>query len=137
MAEALKKGLEAENHCVSLAFEGRIGLEFASALEFDVIVLDPPAFAKNHAAIKAAVRGYKEINLSALRLLSPGGILATHSCSFHMSGDLLLETVLEAARDAHKQVRIIDVRRQDFDHPVLGGYPESHYLKSIWLQVLD
>lgn len=109
----------------------------ASHLSFDVVVLDPPAFAKNHAAIKSAVRGYKEINLSALRLLPPGGILATHSCSFHMSGDLLLATVLEAARDVRRPVRIIDVRRQDFDHPVLGGYPESHYLKSIWLQVLD
>lgn len=105
-------------------------------LTYDVIVLDPPAFAKSHSALKAAVRGYKEINLSALKLLSKGGILATHSCSYHMPEALLIETVLEAARDARKRLRILDVRRQDFDHPVLGGYPESHYLKSIWFQVM-
>jgi 23S rRNA (cytosine1962-C5)-methyltransferase len=104
---------------------------------FDVVVLDPPAFAKSHSALAAAVRGYKEINLSALRLLGPGGILATHSCSFHMPEQLFVETVLEAARDARRTVRIIDIRRQDHDHPVLAGYPESHYLKSLWLQVLE
>lgn len=104
---------------------------------FDVIVLDPPAFAKNHAAQAAAVRGYKEINLSALRLLGVGGILATHSCSFHMPENLFVETVLSAARDARRTVRINEVRRQDRDHPVLAGYPESHYLKSLWLQVLE
>ena len=104
---------------------------------YDVIVLDPPAFAKSHAAQKAAIRGYKEINLSAFRLLSPGGILATHSCSFHMPEDLFVETVTAAARDAHKTVRIMAVRSQDHDHPLLAGYPESHYLKSLWLQVVD
>lgn len=104
---------------------------------FDVVVLDPPAFAKSHSAQAAAVRGYKEINLSALRLLGPGGILATHSCSFHMPEQLFVETVLEAARDARRTVRIIDIRRQDYDHPVLAGYPESHYLKSLWLQILE
>jgi 23S rRNA (cytosine1962-C5)-methyltransferase len=105
--------------------------------KFDVIVLDPPAFAKSHAAQAAAARGYKEINLSAFRLLAPGGILATHSCSFHMPEELFIETVLAAARDAHRIVRILDVRRQDHDHPVLAGYPESHYLKSLWLQVVE
>lgn len=104
---------------------------------YDVIILDPPAFAKSHAAQATAVRGYKEINLSALRLLPPGGILATHSCSFHMPESLFIETVLAAARDARRTVRIIDVRRQDYDHPVLAGYPESHYLKSVWLQIMD
>lgn len=102
----------------------------------DVIILDPPAFAKNHSAQAGAVRGYKEINLSAFKMLEPGGILATHSCSFHMPETLFIETVLSAARDAHRQIRILDVRRQDFDHPVLAGYPESHYLKSLWLQVI-
>lgn len=103
---------------------------------YDVIVLDPPAFAKSHSAQAGAVRGYKEINLSALKMLESGGVLATHSCSFHMPEALFLETVLSAARDVHRTVRILDIRRQDFDHPVLGGYPESHYLKSIWLQVI-
>jgi 23S rRNA (cytosine1962-C5)-methyltransferase len=104
---------------------------------YEVIVLDPPAFAKSHSAIAAARRGYKEINLSALRLLAPGGVLATHSCSFHMSEELFVATVLEAARDAGRTVRIMALRRQDEDHPVLAGYPESHYLKSLWLQALD
>lgn len=104
---------------------------------YDLIVLDPPAFAKSHAALEAATRGYKEINLSALRLLGPGGILATHSCSYHMKEELFVETVLAAARDARKTVRILDLRRQDHDHPVLAGYPESHYLKSLWLQVVE
>ncbi|NCC75967.1 MAG: class I SAM-dependent rRNA methyltransferase [Clostridia bacterium] len=103
---------------------------------FDVIILDPPAFAKSHSAQAGAARGYKEINLSALKMLESGGILATHSCSFHMPEALFLETVLSAAHDARRTVRILDVRRQDFDHPVLGGYPESHYLKSLWLQVI-
>jgi len=84
-----------------------------------------------------ATRGYKEINLSALRLLRAGGILATHSCSFHMPEDRFVATVLEAARDARKTVRILALRRQDHDHPVLAGYPESHYLKSLWLQVIE
>lgn len=103
---------------------------------YDVIVLDPPAFAKSHSAQAGAARGYKEINLSALKMLESGGVLATHSCSFHMPEAMFLETILSAARDARRTVRILDVRRQDFDHPVLGGYPESHYLKSIWLQVI-
>ncbi len=104
---------------------------------YDVIVLDPPAFAKSHSAIRSATRGYKEINLSALRLLPPGGILATHSCSYHMSEQNFVDTVLSAASDAKRTVRIIDLRRADRDHPSLAGYPESHYLKSLWLQVLD
>ena len=105
--------------------------------QYDLIVLDPPAFAKSHSALAAATRGYKEINLSALRLLPVGGILATHSCSFHMRENLFLDTVLAAARDAKKTVRIIALRRQDYDHPVLAGYPESHYLKSLWVQVVE
>ena len=104
---------------------------------YDLIVLDPPAFAKSHAAMASATRGYKEINLSALKMLTVGGILATHSCSFHMPEDLFVATVLEAARDARRTVRILALRRQDSDHPVLAGYPESHYLKSLWLQVIE
>jgi 23S rRNA (cytosine1962-C5)-methyltransferase len=109
----------------------------AGHLSFDVIILDPPAFAKSHAALAGARRGYKEINLSAFRLLPAGGVLVTHSCSFHMPESLFIDTVLEAARDARRTVRIMDVRRQDTDHPVLAGYPESHYLKSLWLSVLE
>lgn len=104
---------------------------------FDVIVLDPPAFTKSKSALAGAIRGYKEINLSAMKLLPPKGILATHSCSFHMPEDVFVETVLSAAHDLRRQVRIIDLCKQDHDHPVLAGYPESHYLKSLWLEMLD
>lgn len=104
---------------------------------YDVVVLDPPAFTKAHANMANACRGYKEIALSAMRLLPPGGVLATHSCSYHMPEDVFVNTVLSAAQDLHRQVRVITLRRQDIDHPVLVGYPESHYLKSLWLQMLD
>ena len=105
--------------------------------KYDVIVLDPPAFTKAHANMANACRGYKEIALSAMRMLPPGGVLATHSCSYHMPEDVFVNTVLSAAQDLHRQVRVITLRRQDIDHPVLAGYPESHYLKSLWLQMLD
>lgn len=105
--------------------------------KYDVIVLDPPAFTKARANMANACRGYKEIALSAMRLLPAGGVLATHSCSYHMPEDVFVNTVLSAAQDLHRQVRVITLRRQDIDHPVLAGYPESHYLKSLWLQMLD
>ena len=105
--------------------------------KYDVIVLDPPAFTKAHANMASACRGYKEIALSAMRLLPTGGVLATHSCSYHMPEEVFVNTVLSAAQDLHRQVRIITLRRQDIDHPVLAGYPESYYLKSLWLQMMD
>ena len=105
--------------------------------KYDVVVLDPPAFTKAHANMANACRGYKEIALSAMRLLPAGGVLATHSCSYHMPEDVFVNTVLSAAQDLHRQVRVLTLRRQDIDHPVLAGYPESHYLKSLWLQMLD
>lgn len=105
--------------------------------KYDVVVLDPPAFTKAHANMASACRGYKEIALSAMRLLPAGGVLATHSCSYHMPEEVFVNTVLSAAQDLHRQVRVITLRRQDIDHPVLAGYPESHYLKSLWLQMLD
>lgn len=105
--------------------------------QYDVVILDPPAFTKAHANMANACRGYKEIALSAMRLLPAGGVLATHSCSYHMPEDVFVNTVLSAAQDLYRQVRIITLRRQDIDHPVLAGYPESHYLKSLWLQMLS
>ncbi len=104
--------------------------------QYDVVVLDPPAFTKAHANMASACRGYKEIALSAMRLLPAGGVLATHSCSYHMPEETFMNTVFSAAQDLHRQVRVIAVRRQDEDHPVLAGYPESFYLKSLWLQML-
>lgn len=102
---------------------------------FDVIVLDPPAFAKNRASLKSALRGYKEINLRALKLLNPGGVLITCTCSYHVSEDLFLEIVDQAAIDAHRRVQVIEKRMQASDHPVLLGMPETYYLKCVICRV--
>ena len=94
--------------------------EMESAGErFDVIVLDPPAFAKNRASLKSAIRGYKEINLRALKLLNPGGALVTCTCSYHVAEDLFLTIVADAAIDAHRRLQIVEKRMQASDHPVL------------------
>lgn len=106
--------------------------EMESAGErFDVIVLDPPAFAKNRASLKSAIRGYKEINLRALKLLNPGGALITCTCSYHVAEDLFLKIVAGAAIDAHRRVQIVEKRMQSSDHPVLVGMPETYYLKCV------
>ena len=110
--------------------------EMESAGErFDVIVLDPPAFAKNRASLKAAIRGYKEINLRGLKLLNSGGVLVTCTCSYHVSEELFLEIIAGAAIDAHRRVQIIEKRMQATDHPVLLGMPETYYLKSAFIRV--
>jgi len=102
---------------------------------FDVINLDPPAFAKNRAAVEAAARGYKEINLRAMKLLAPGGTLITSTCSYHMSEDTFLNVLAEAAADAGRTAQIIERRMQARDHPVLVSMPETHYLKCMILRV--
>jgi len=102
---------------------------------FDLIVLDPPAFAKSRTALAGAVRGYKEINLRALRLLRPGGILVTCSCSYHLSEEMLLAILHEAAVDVGRSCHILERRTQARDHPVLLAMPETHYLKCIILHV--
>jgi 23S rRNA (cytosine1962-C5)-methyltransferase len=102
---------------------------------WDVILLDPPAFAKSKAALPGALRGYKEINLRAMRLLPPGGILITSSCSQHLSLDLFLEVLASAAADIRRRIRIIEVRSQSRDHPFLPAAPETRYLKFIVLKV--
>ncbi len=111
--------------------------ELESAGErFDCIVLDPPAFAKNRASIKPAARGYKEINLRALRLLNPGGVLITCTCSYHMSEEMFLGILAEAALDAKRQVQIVEKRTQASDHPILLGVPETYYLKCVIARVI-
>jgi 23S rRNA (cytosine1962-C5)-methyltransferase len=104
---------------------------------FDTIILDPPAFAKNRATVKSAARGYKEINLRALKLLNPGGVMVTCSCSYHMSEDLFLDIIADAALDARRRVQIIEKRGQSRDHPVLLGVPETRYLKCVIARVVD
>jgi 23S rRNA (cytosine1962-C5)-methyltransferase len=105
--------------------------------EFDTIILDPPAFAKNRAAVKSAVRGYKEINLRALKLLNANGVLVSCSCSYHMQPEMFLEIIREAALDAHRRLQIVEVRGQSSDHPVLMGVSETHYLKCVIARVLE
>lgn len=102
---------------------------------FDAIVLDPPAFAKNKASIGGALRGYKEINLRAIKLLTERGILITSTCSYHMSEDAFLNVLAAAAADAGRVVRILEKRMQARDHPVLISMPETYYLKCIIAQV--
>jgi 23S rRNA (cytosine1962-C5)-methyltransferase len=101
---------------------------------YDTIVLDPPAFAKNKASIPKALAGYKEINLRALRLLTPGGILVTCSCSYNVDEAMFAEAIYEASVDAHVPVTVVEKRMQGRDHPVLLGVPETYYLKSFILR---
>jgi 23S rRNA (cytosine1962-C5)-methyltransferase len=108
----------------------------AAHKRFDTVVVDPPAFTKSRGAVEGATRGYKEINLRALRLLNPGGILVSCSCSHHMSEARLLEIVAAAALDAGKQLRVIERRTQSLDHPILLTVPETHYLKCLILEVI-
>lgn len=102
---------------------------------FDTIVLDPPAFAKSRKQVEGAMRGYKDINLRALRLLGPGGILVTCSCSHHVSEAMFLEVVAEASLDAGRTLRVLERRTQAQDHPILLTVPETMYLKCLILQV--
>src|SRR5262249_37171902 len=107
-----------------------------SGERFDTIVLDPPAFTKSRATVKSGARGYKEINLRALKLLRPGGALITCTCSYHMSEEMFLEIIANAAIDARSRVQIIERRGQSTDHPVLLGVPETHYLKCVIARVV-
>lgn len=103
----------------------------ASQRRYDTIVLDPPAFAKTKRDLDAALRGYKELNLRALKMLRPGGILVTCSCSYHVSEANFLDMLASATLDAHRTLRLIEVRGQAKDHPVLLNVPETAYLKCI------
>lgn len=96
---------------------------------WDVVILDPPAFAKSKNAVKGACRGYKDINLHGMKLVNEGGYLVTASCSYHMRPELFLETIQEAARDAGKVLRLIEWRAAGKDHPQILGVDEGHYLK--------
>jgi 23S rRNA (cytosine1962-C5)-methyltransferase len=98
---------------------------------YDTIVLDPPAFAKSKRDLDAALRGYKELNLRALKMLRSGGILVTCSCSYHVSQSNFLEMLADAALDAHQTLRLIEIRGQAKDHPVLLNIPETAYLKCV------
>jgi 23S rRNA (cytosine1962-C5)-methyltransferase len=103
----------------------------ASGQRYDTIVLDPPAFAKSKRDLDAALRGYKELNLRALKMLRPGGVLVTCSCSYHVSQGDFQEMLADAARDAHRTLRVVEVRGQAKDHPILLNVQETGYLKCV------
>ncbi len=105
--------------------------------KFDVVILDPPAFAKSKNSLKNAVKGYREINLRAMKLVKPGGYLATCSCSHFMDDALFTKTVKQAAKNAHKRLRQVECRTQSPDHPVLLDADESYYLKFYMFQVCE
>ena len=100
-------------------------------------MLDPPAFAKTRAALPAALRGYKEINLRAMRLLAPGGMLFTASCSFHLTKPLFLEMLEAAAADSGRRIALREVRGQPLDHPEMLTIPETGYIKGALLEAMD
>lgn len=107
----------------------------AEGRQFDVIILDPPAFTKSRNSVKNAVKGYREINLRAMKLLKDGGFLATCSCSHFMTYELFTQTIGQAARNVHKRLRQVEYRTQAPDHPVLWAADESYYLKFYIFQV--
>ena len=108
-----------------------------SGERFDTVVLDPPAFARQKSSLESALRGYKELNLRAFKILNPGGFLVTCSCSFHVSETDFLEAVASAAVDAHRRVQVVERRTQARDHPILLTVPETHYLKCLILRVAE
>jgi 23S rRNA (cytosine1962-C5)-methyltransferase len=101
---------------------------------YDMVILDPPAFAKSKAGLPKAAAGYKEINLRAIKVLRPGGILVSCSCSAHLTEEMLLAIVAEAATDARRSVRLLEARGQGRDHPIHPGMPETRYLKCLILE---
>ncbi|CAN5920595.1 class I SAM-dependent rRNA methyltransferase [soil metagenome] len=130
------------NHLANGTFVEANAFEYLKAKErereqFDTIVLDPPAFAKTRPALGSALRGYKEINLRAMRLLSPGGLLFTASCSFHLSKALFLEMLEAAAADSGRHMVLREIRGQPLDHPELLTVPETGYIKGALLEAMD
>ena len=105
--------------------------------KFDVVILDPPAFTKSRSSVKNAVKGYREINLRAMRLVKDGGFLATCSCSHFMTYELFTQTIGQAAKNVHKRLRQVEYRTQAPDHPILWSADESYYLKFYIFQVCN
>ena len=134
---ARRNGLEEK-----VAFECDNAFDLLARLDragerFDTVVLDPPAFARSRADLQAAVRGYAEINRRAARLLQPGGILLTSSCSYNLSEEEFVDVVRHAGGEAHRSLRLLERRGQPADHPILLEMPESAYLKGLLLQAAD
>jgi len=129
------------NNITNISFEVANVFDLLKSLDeqkelFDIIVLDPPAFAKNRGAVAAAIRGYKEINLRAIKLLKPGGILISCTCSYNVSEEVFLGIIQSAAIDAGRQLQLLEKRVQSRDHPILLSVSETYYLKCVILRVL-
>jgi 23S rRNA (cytosine1962-C5)-methyltransferase len=132
---AAQNGLaNVEARCANV-FDALRGLE-RSGERFDTIVLDPPAFAKSKDAVEKAYAGYKEINLRAMKVLRPGGVLVTCSCSYHVDEAMFGQVVYDAAVDARVRMSVVEKRMQSRDHPILLGVPETYYLKCLVLRKL-
>lgn len=130
----------AERNGVTAAFEGANVFDWFTAQRdaapaWDLVILDPPPFAKSKSALEGALRGYKELNLRAMKALKPGGVLATYTCSHHMQDAQLREVLAEAAADAKRRVHVLEFCHQPPDHPVLVTMPESEYLRGYVLRV--
>ena len=136
--------LNAENNALSdvVTFEAHNCFDHLRELtdaheQFDVVILDPPAFTKTRAAVESALRGYKEINLRGLKLVRDGGFLVTCSCSQHVVTEMFQDIINQAARDAKKRIRLVEYRTQAKDHPILPQAVETKYLKCMILQVME
>jgi 23S rRNA (cytosine1962-C5)-methyltransferase len=130
----------AERNGVKAAFEAANVFDWFTAKRdaapgWDLIVLDPPPFAKSKSSLENALRGYKELNLRAMKALTPGGILATYTCSHHMHDAELRAVLAQAANDARRRVHVVEWCHQPPDHPVLATMPESEYLRGYILRV--
>ncbi|HEX9704195.1 MAG TPA: class I SAM-dependent rRNA methyltransferase [Gemmatimonadales bacterium] len=142
--EALTRGAEnaALNGCANITWREANAFELLRELErqdeqFDAVVLDPPAFAKNKESVAKALGGYKEINLRAIRLLAPGGILFTCSCSYHVSRALFMDMLLDAAKDCGRRLELVALTRASRDHPEIINVPETGYLKGALLRAAE
>jgi 23S rRNA (cytosine1962-C5)-methyltransferase len=136
--EAIKQAAgNAEHNQLKTSFEVANVFDFLrlGAETWDLVVLDPPPFAKSKAEMDGALRGYKEINLRAMKRLTPGGILATYACSHHMSHSIFLDVLGQAAADARRKVRVLEFCHQPSDHPVIPNMAESEYLRGFVLRV--
>ncbi|MFH0792620.1 MAG: class I SAM-dependent rRNA methyltransferase [bacterium] len=138
LAEANFRRNDVQSQCRAIAADAFDFLreQERNKTQFDAIILDPPAFAKSRKQVRSALRGYHEINLRALRLLAPGGLLFTCSCSHHVTRELFQDMVRGAAADARRQCRLLAPLSQSPDHPILLGTPETEYLKGLVLEVL-
>jgi len=133
-SNAIRNGMD--DRCRFMEDEAFHFLKNVEKGSYDVIILDPPAFAKTKRARPEAQKGYTDLNRRALLALNPGGLLISCSCSYHMNADIFREAILQAAQASSRQLRLLETRGQALDHPVLLAMPETRYLKCYFLEVM-